>query len=89
MESGQIIDLVYQALRMAALLAGPTLLALLIVGLVLGILQAATSINESTVAFVPKLVVFGLVILLAGPVTLALFVDYIKELLGRIPGLIN
>ncbi|NDI27476.1 MAG: EscS/YscS/HrcS family type III secretion system export apparatus protein, partial [Burkholderiaceae bacterium] len=51
--------------------------------------QAATSINESTVAFVPKFVVFGLVILLAGPVTLALFVDYIKELLGRIPGLIS
>ena len=68
MESGQIIDLVFQALRMAAFLAGPTLLALLVVGLVLGILQAATSINESTVAFVPKLVVFGLVILLAGPV---------------------
>ena len=89
MESGLIIDLVYQALRMAALLAGPTLLALLIVGLVLGILQAATSINESTVAFVPKVVIFGLVILLAGPVTLALFVDYIQELLGRIPSLIS
>jgi len=64
MDSGLIIDLVYQALRMAALLAGPTLLALLVIGLVLGILQAATSINESTVAFVPKLVVFGLVVLL-------------------------
>ncbi len=63
MESGLIIELVYQALRMAALLAGPTLLALLVVGLVLGILQAATSVNESTVAFVPKLVIFGLVIL--------------------------
>ena len=89
MESGLIIELVYQALRMAALLAGPTLLALLVVGLVLGILQAATSVNESTVAFVPKLVIFGLVILLAGPVTLALFVAYIQELLGRIPSLIS
>jgi len=89
MESGLIIELVYQALRMAALLAGPTLLALLVVGLVLGILQAATSVNESTVAFVPKLVIFGLVILLAGPVTLALFVDYIQELFGRIPSLIS
>jgi len=89
MESGLIIELVYQALRMAALLAGPTLLALLVVGLVLGILQAATSVNESTVAFVPKLVIFGLVILLAGPVTLPLFVDYIQELLGRIPSLIS
>jgi flagellar biosynthetic protein FliQ len=89
MESGVIIELVYQALRMAAVLAGPILMALLIVGLVIGILQAATSVNESTVAFVPKLIVFGLVVVLIGPVTLVLFTDYIKELFARIPGLVN
>ena len=89
MESGVIIDLIYQALRMAAVLAGPILMALLIVGLVIGILQAATSVNESTVAFVPKLIVFGLVIVLVGPITLVLFTDYIKELFARIPGLVN
>jgi flagellar biosynthetic protein FliQ len=89
MESGVIIDLIYQALRMAALLAGPVLMALLIVGLVIGILQAATSVNESTVAFVPKLIVFGLVIVLIGPVTLVLFTDYIKALYSSIPGLVN
>lgn len=89
MESGVIIDLVYQALRMAAVLAGPILMALLVVGLVIGILQAATSVNESTVAFVPKLIVFGVVIMLIGPVTLVLFTDYIKELFARIPGLVN
>jgi flagellar biosynthetic protein FliQ len=89
MESGVIIDLVYQALRMAAVLAGPILMALLIVGLVIGILQAATSVNESTVAFVPKLIVFGLVIVLIGPVTLVLFTDYIKELYSSIPGLVS
>jgi flagellar biosynthetic protein FliQ len=89
MESGVIIELVYQALRMAAVLAGPLLMALLIVGLVIGILQAATSVNESTVAFVPKLIVFGLVIVLIGPVTLVLFTDYIKELFARIPGLVG
>jgi flagellar biosynthetic protein FliQ len=89
MESGVIIDLVYQALRMAAVLAGPILMALLVVGLVIGILQAATSVNESTVAFVPKLLVFGVVIMLIGPVTLVLFTDYIKELFARIPGLVN
>jgi flagellar biosynthesis protein FliQ len=76
MESGVIIDLVYQALRMAAVLAGPILMALLVVGLIIGILQAATSVNESTVAFVPKLLVFGIVILF-------------KELFARIPGLVN
>ena len=89
MESGVIIDLVYHALRMAAVLAGPILMALLVIGLVIGILQAATSVNESTVAFVPKLIVFGVVILLIGPVTLSLFTDYIKELFARIPGLVN
>jgi flagellar biosynthetic protein FliQ len=74
---------------MAAVLAGPILMALLIVGLVIGILQAATSVNESTVAFVPKLIVFGLVIVLIGPVTLVLFTDYIKALYSSIPGLVN
>jgi flagellar biosynthetic protein FliQ len=89
MESGVIIELIYQALRMAAVLAGPILMAWVSVGLVIGILQAATSVNESTVAFVPKLIVFGLVIVLIGPVTLVLFTDYIKELFARIPGLVS
>ena len=89
MEAGVILDLVFQALRMAAVLAGPILMALLVVGLIIGILQAATSVNESTVAFVPKLIVFGVVILLIGPVSLALFTDYIKELFAQIPGLVN
>ena len=89
MESGVILDLVYQALRMAAVLAGPVLMALLVVGLLIGIVQAATSVNESTVAFVPKLIVFAGVVVIIGPVSLSLFIDYIKELFARIPGLVN
>jgi flagellar biosynthetic protein FliQ len=89
MENGVILDLVYQALRMAAVLAGPLLMSLLVVGLIVGILQAATSVNESTVAFIPKLIVFAVVIVIIGPVSLSLFTDYIKELFARIPGLVN
>lgn len=89
MESSVIIELVYQALRMAAVLAGPILMALLVVGLIIGILQAATSVNESTVAFVPKLIIFGVVIMVIGPISLALFIDYFKELITRIPSLVN
>jgi flagellar biosynthetic protein FliQ len=89
MESGVVLDLVYQALRMVAVLAGPILMALLVVGLIIGILQAATSVNESTVAFIPKLMVFAGVVIIAGPVTLSLFTDYMRELFARIPGLIN
>ena len=89
MESGTILDLVYQALRMVAVLAGPVLMALLVVGLIIGILQAATSVNESTVAFIPKLIVFAAVVIIAGPVTLSLFTEYMRELFARIPGLVN
>jgi flagellar biosynthetic protein FliQ len=74
---------------MAALLAGPILMALLVVGLVIGILQAATSVNESTVSFIPKLIIFGVVVILIGPVSLSLFTDYMRELFARIPGLVN
>jgi flagellar biosynthetic protein FliQ len=74
---------------MAAVLAGPVIMALMVVGLIIGILQAATSINESTVAFVPKLIVFAAVIVIIGPISLTLFTDYIRELIARIPGLVN
>lgn len=87
MDSTLVIELVFQALRMALILSGPILLALLIVGLIIGILQAATQLNETTVAFVPKIVVMVLVILLAGPPLLALFSDYLREIILRIPSI--
>ena len=89
MESGTILDLVYQALRMVAVLAGPVLMALLVVGLIIGILQAATSVNESSVAFIPKLLVIALVLLVAGPVSLALFVDYLREVIMELPDILR
>lgn len=89
MDTGLVIELAFQAMRMTFVLAGPTLLALLIVGLVLGILQAATSVNESSVTFVPKLFVVALVLLLAWPVSLAIFIDYVREIIMRIPTLIS
>ncbi|MBU6305603.1 MAG: flagellar biosynthetic protein FliQ [Burkholderiaceae bacterium] len=85
MDATLVIELVFQALRMALVLCGPILLALLIVGLIIGILQAATQLNETTVAFVPKIIVMVLVILLSGPPLLALFSDYLREIILRIP----
>jgi flagellar biosynthesis protein FliQ len=89
MDTGSVIELAFQAMRMTFVLAGPILLALLIVGLVLGILQAATSVNESSVTFVPKLFVVALVLLLAWPVSLAIFIDYVREIIMRIPSMIG
>ena len=89
MDSTFVIELVFQALRMALVLSGPILLALLIVGLIIGILQAATQLNETTVAFVPKIIVMVLVILVAGPPLLALFSDYLRETILRIPTIMS
>ena len=72
---------------MTFVLCGPALLAILVVGLVIGILQAATSVSESSVAFIPKLLIIGVVLLLVGPFSLSLFLDYMREVLQRIPEL--
>lgn len=66
---------------MSFVLAGPALLGILIVGLVIGILQAATSVNESSIAFIPKLVVIGLVLVLVTPASVTMFVDYLRNVI--------
>jgi flagellar biosynthetic protein FliQ len=81
MEASFAIEHALQALWMSFVLAGPALLGILIVGLVIGILQAATSVNESSVAFIPKLLVIGLVLILVAPVSVAMFVDYLRNVL--------
>lgn len=81
MDPSFAIEHALQALWMSFVLAGPALLGILIVGLVIGILQAATSVNESSVAFIPKLLVIGLVLILVAPVSVAMFVDYLRNVL--------
>jgi flagellar biosynthetic protein FliQ len=74
---------------MAFILSAPFLISLLIVGLVIGIVQAATSVNESSVAFIPKLVVIAVVLLIAGPVSLALFVEYLRDVIQELPEILR
>lgn len=76
-----VLDLARQALLMALQLAAPFLIAALIVGLVMGILQSLTQIQEQTLAFVPKLVVIGLVFVLALPWMLQSLVAYTRTIL--------
>jgi flagellar biosynthetic protein FliQ len=64
-------ELVFRAVRegllLVLILSGPPLLASLVVGFVLGIIQAATQIHDQTLAFVPKLVVVTLTVVATGP----------------------
>lgn len=71
-------------LWVTALVAAPVLLASLVVGLVVGIVQAATSINEQTLTFVPKLAVIALVLVVFGASMLGLIGDFMGEIFQRI-----
>ena len=87
MDTSAVVDLGRQALWMTMLISAPLLGVALIVGLVIGILQAATSINEMTLSFIPKLIAMGLTLALVGSWQLTTLVDYTRGLFQRIPGL--
>jgi len=78
-----------RALEIALVLAAPLLLAALITGVVIGAFQAATSINEMTLSFIPKLLAIALTLAVAGPWMLKTLVGYTHELIVSIPGLLN
>jgi flagellar biosynthetic protein FliQ len=72
---------------MTVLISAPLLIVALAVGLVIGILQAATSINEATLSFIPKVAAIALTLVLVGGWQLTTLVDYTRGVFQRIPGL--
>lgn len=70
-------------------IAGPILLSILVVGIVIGIVQAATQLNEPTIAFISKAVTLTAVLFAAGSMLLAHLVEYTTMLFQRIPHLIG
>ena len=81
-----VIDLLREAILTGALVAGPVMIIVLVVGVVVGIFQAATSINEMTLSFVPKLIIVTLLLTLLGSWQLQLLVDFTRRVFERIPG---
>ena len=77
------------ALEMTLMLAAPLLLTALAVGLLVGIFQAATQINEMTLSFIPKLLAMAAVLALTGPWMLRTLVEYTRGLIESIPGMIG
>jgi flagellar biosynthetic protein FliQ len=71
------------------LLAAPLLMVALGVGLLIGIFQAATQINEMTLSFIPKLIGMAVALMVAGPWMLKLIIDYTQSLIINIPDLIR
>jgi flagellar biosynthesis protein FliQ len=86
MEAQTAIDLGREAIWMMIRIGGPVLLTGLAVGLVIGLLQALTQIQEQTVVFVPKLLAMILVLSLTLPWLITQIVQYSTNLIQGIPG---
>ena len=71
-----IISLGQQTMRVSVMLAGPLLISALVVGLLVSVFQAVTQINEATLTFIPKIIIIGVVLLLAGPWMLDVLSQY-------------
>jgi flagellar biosynthetic protein FliQ len=84
MEDAALLSLVDRMLWVTALVAAPVLLSSLAVGLVVGVIQAATSVNEQTLTFVPKLMIIALVLVIFGSTMMAFVGDFTQEIFAQI-----
>jgi len=73
------------AMKVALFLAAPPLLAALLTGLMISLLQAATQVNEQTLSFIPKIIAVVVTLMVAGPWMLTIMTEYIKSLLTTFP----
>ncbi len=89
MEAQQVLTIGQQGLYLLLMVSAPVLLAVLGIGLVVSIFQAATQIHEATLSFVPKVVGCVAVLAIAGPWMLQTLVEYIQRTLQSIPTLMG
>ena len=84
-----VMDLAHSTLLVTVMMAAPLLLTALITGLVIGMLQAATQINEATLSFIPKLILIVLALFAIGPWMLRELVDFTREIYTSIPSMVG
>jgi flagellar biosynthetic protein FliQ len=84
-----VVNLASQAITLGLSVAGPLLLASLLIGLVISVFQAVTQIQEQTLSLIPKIVGIVLVIVVLGPWMVNKMVTYTQNLYGSIPTLVG
>jgi flagellar biosynthesis protein FliQ len=89
MDAQQVFTFGQQGLYMLMLVAAPILLVVLLVGVVISVIQAATQINEATLSFVPKVIAAVLTLAIAGPWMMTTLVEYIQRTLMTIPSVVG
>ncbi|CAN5311569.1 N/A [soil metagenome] len=88
-EQDVLLGFAQQGLWAAALASAPLLISVLAVGLVVGLFQAVTSINEATLSFVPKLIVIAVILAVFGAAILGVVADFAREMFAHIPDMLN
>ena len=89
MDASYFIGVAREALWVLTLVTLPILIPALLAGLLLGMVQAATSINEATLTFVPKVAVVGISLIVFGSMILGLLSDFTLSIFERIPDLVR
>lgn len=89
MSPEMVVEIGQESLWVAVLLAAPILLTALAIGLVIGMLQAATQIQEMTLSFIPKLLAVVVVLAVAGNWLIGTLTDFVLELYYSIPMLVG
>ena len=87
MDRAMVIELGRESLLVAVMIASPMRAIALAVGLLIGIVQAATSINEMTLSFIPKIAGLVIVLMILGSWQISVLVDFTRRLFERIPTL--
>jgi len=87
METAAVIDLAREALWVTLIVSTPLLGVALVVGVLIGVIQAATSINEMTLSFIPKLVSMAVAVVLFGSWQIGILIEFIRSIFLRIPTL--
>lgn len=81
MTPDNVIDIGREALTTTVLLSAPMLFAALLTGLLVGLFQAATQINEQTLSFIPKLLAMVIALIATGPWLLTTMLDFTQQLI--------
>ena len=89
MSEAAIMDIAAKALWASALVSAPILVTAMAVGLLIGLLQSVTQLQEATLSFVPKFLAVGVVIVVSGAWMLQTLVDFTRELFRMVPGLVG
>ena len=89
MDADYFLTIANQTMWVLALAAAPILVPALLAGLILGMVQAATSIQEQTLSFVPKLIVVAVSLVIFGGMILGLIGDFTVSIFERIPDLVK